>query len=279
LEAIDATEQQENSNRFLDCRNITLDSSIYQTQIISNWDGGLVSVDQVQATLQRGPNQEIWWSRSDSPDSNLIEPGADIVILTFNLLEGENRFVIEINALDHVDEYVLTIVKDTIAPELSFAEVENYTTSLATIRVVSGICENGAMLMLWTEIDSKELLCDSSGEFEIHIEIPVSPGAHVIEGLSVDAANNQRNYSIEVLKQDWIDWALDDARNSGPMLWWFSLATLLLILGVGVTGAVIRSRRARIDRIEKQGPDIDEIMSEIEESVFSDSDAEGDESS
>ena len=126
------------------------------------------------------------------------------------------------------------------------------------------------MLMLWSEIDSKELLCDSSGEFEIHIEIPVSPGEHVIEGLSVDAANNQRNYSIEVLKQEWLDWALEDARNSGPMLWWFSLAALLIIMGVSVTRAVIRRRRARIDRIERQGPDLDEIMSEIEDSVFSD---------
>ena len=271
MEATDATGVQENSNRFSDCRTISLDPSIYHTQVISNWDGGLVSVDQVQATLQRGPNQEIWWSRSGSPGSNLIEPGADIVILTFNLLEGENRFVIEINALDHTDEYVLTIVKDTMSPELSFTEVENYTTPLETIRVVSGICEAGAMLMLWSEIDSKQLLCDSSGEFEIHIEIPVSPGEHVIEGLSVDAANNQRNYSIEVLKQEWLDWAIEDARNSGPMLWWFSLAALLLIMGVSVTRSVIRRRRARIDRIERQGPDLDEIMSEIEDSVFSDS--------
>ncbi len=29
--------------------------------------------------------------------------------------------------------------------------------------------------------------------------------------------------------QDWPDWAVDDAKNMGPMLGWFSLAGLLVI--------------------------------------------------
>jgi len=266
MEATDATGVQENSNRFSDCRTISLDPSIYQTQVISNWDGGLVSVDQVQATLQRGPDQEIWWHRDGSPVSNLIEPGADIVIINLDLLEGENRFLIEINALDHIDEYTLTIVMDTTAPNLTLVEVENRTSTLGTIRMVSGVCESGAMVLLSTEIESKELFCDSSGEFEIRIEIPTSPGIHVIEGTTMDAANNQKNSSIEVLKQDWFDWAMEDARNSGPMLWWFSLSALLVVVGLGITGVVIRRRRAGIEVIEVQGPELDETMSEVEES-------------
>jgi hypothetical protein len=70
--------------------------------------------------------------------------------------------------------------------------------------------------------------------------------------------------SIEVLEQEWIDWAIEDARNSGPMLWWFSLAVIALLSVTVLPLTVLRRRRARRLRIEENGPDLDEIMSEIE---------------
>jgi hypothetical protein len=70
--------------------------------------------------------------------------------------------------------------------------------------------------------------------------------------------------SIEVLEQEWIDWAIEDARNSGPMLWWFSLAAIALLSVTVLPLTVLRRRRARRLRIEENGPDLDEIMSEIE---------------
>ena len=82
----------------------------------------------------------------------------------------------------------------------------------------------------------------------------------------MDAANNQHTHSIEVVEQEWIDWAIEDARNSGPMLWWFSLAAIATLLAIAVPTTMLRKRRARREMIEKQGPDLDTIMSEIEES-------------
>ena len=70
--------------------------------------------------------------------------------------------------------------------------------------------------------------------------------------------------SIEVLEQEWIDWAIEDARNSGPMLWWFSLAAIALLSVTVLPLTVLRRRRARRLRIEEHGPDIEEIISEIE---------------
>ena len=138
---------------------------------------------------------------------------------------------------------------------------------MAITRVVSGICERGATVMLWTEVESVELVCDQSEQFEVHIAIPESPGTHAIDGLSVDAANNQNTHSIGVMEQEWFDWAIEDARNSGPMLWWFSLAAIAALLVIVVPTTVLRKRRARREMIEKQGPDLDTIMSEIEESA------------
>ena len=97
------------------------------------------------------------------------------------------------------------------------------------------------------------------------------PGNHIINALSSDGANNENSASIEVLEQEWIDWALDDAKASGPMLWWFSLAGLVTILLVVVPTMALRKRNSTRDRLLKHGPDIDEIMSEVESSVSNDS--------
>ena len=264
LEAVDMTEPQENDNRFLECRSILLDPAIYSTHVTADWNGGLGAIETVEAILQRGPDQEIWWSRAETGQRHLIERGASIVSVVFDLEEGDNQFLIEIHALDHVDNYSLSIVKDTIAPALNFYEVTNRTSTLETSRVVSGVCEQGSTVMLWTEADDEELVCPSTGEFLVTIEIPPTPGNHTINGLSVDAANNQNSMSIEVLEQEWIDWAIEDARNSGPMLWWFSLAAIALLSVTVLPLTVLRRRRARRLMIEEHGPDLDEIMSEIE---------------
>ena len=264
LEAVDMTEFQENDNRFLECRSILLDPVIYSTHVTADWNGGLGAIETVEAVLQRGPDQEIWWSRAETGQRHLIERGASIVSVVFDLEEGDNQFLIEIHALDHVDNYSLSIVKDTIAPALNFYEVTNRTSTLETSRVVSGVCEQGSTVMLWTEADDEEFVCLSTEEFLVTIEIPPAPGNHTINGLSVDAANNQNSMSIEVLEQEWIDWAIEDARNSGPMLWWFSLAAIALLSVTVLPLTVLRRRRARRLRIEEHGPDIEEIISEIE---------------
>ena len=267
LVAVDMTEPQENDNRFEECREIILDPSIYSTHVSANWDGGIMAIDEVEAILQRGPDQEIWWRRSDSEDRNLITPGAQIVTLNFDLQEGDNQFIIEIEALDHFDNYTLSIVRDTMPPVLTMEEVVNRTSTLETRRVISGTCEPNAPVMIWSEAESIEFNCNAEGVYEVEIEIPETPGTHIIDALTSDSANNENSATIEVLEQNWIDWALDDARSSGPMLWWFSLASIVVILLVTVPTVVIRRRRARADRLLQQGPDIEEILSEVESPV------------
>ena len=52
LEAVDMTEPQENDNRFRECRQMMLAASIYATHVTANWNGGIMAIDEVQATLQ-----------------------------------------------------------------------------------------------------------------------------------------------------------------------------------------------------------------------------------
>jgi len=225
----------------------------------------------VEAILQRGPDQEIWWSRAGSDQRSLIEPGAAVITLPLELVEGDNQFLIEIEALDHYDNYTLSIVRDTIPPALTMEEKVNRTSPLETQRVVTGTCEIGASVMVWSETESVDFFCEENGLFEVRIGIPEVPGKHIINALSSDGANNENSASIEVLEQEWFDWALDDARASGPMLWWFSLAGLAMILLVLVPTMALRNRNATRDRLLKHGPNIDEIMSEVESTVSNDS--------
>jgi hypothetical protein len=48
------------------------------------------------------------------------------------------------------------------------------------------------------------------------------------------------------------------------MLWWFSLAVIVALLAIAVPATLLRRRRARRDEIENNGPDLEDIMSEID---------------
>ena len=143
---------------------MTLDDSIYDSVVIANWNGGLVSSDSVQATIQRGPDQEIWWNLAGSSEMNLITPGMDVVTIDFELVEGDNQFQVSIESLHEVDSYSLSVVRDTTAPELTLWEITNRTSNLEAERVVSGTCERGSNVMIWSDVDSHQFVCPVSEE-------------------------------------------------------------------------------------------------------------------
>ena len=78
-------------------------------------------------------------------------------------------------------------------------------------------------------MESRDLTCPESGTFEINMSIPREPGMHAIEAFSMDYAKNTNSTEIYLIKQDWVDWAVEDATGYGPMLVWLSLALLLLV--------------------------------------------------
>ena len=230
--AVDETQNRTNSNFFSECRTMELSSKIYDTLILANWNGGIVSLEEVTAKIQLGPDQQIRWSEERSSQFNLVMPSSVIEEVTFDLREGENKFTVEVDSLNETDTYFLTVVRDTIPPVISIEERVNRTTTLAQTRVVEGVCEGGANVLVWSEIDSIALLCPSSGTFSVEIEIFEPPGEYDIHVISTDHANNEARAVTTVLMQDWPDWAVDDAKNMGPMLGWFSLAGLLVIATV-----------------------------------------------
>ena len=195
---------------------------------IRDRNGGIVSSEEVTAKIQLGPDQQIRWSEERSSEFNLVIPSSVIEDVTFDLREGENKFTVEVDSLNETDMYYLSVVRDTVPPVISIEERVNRTTTLAQTRVVQGVCEGGTNLLVWSEIQSIALKCPSSGTFSVEIDILETPGEYDIHVISTDFANNEARAVTTVLMQDWPDWAIDDAKNMGPMLGWFSLAGLLL---------------------------------------------------
>ena len=268
ITAYDSTEGQYNENVLVDCRIYVLNESVYETNVDAQWNGSLTTVDSVMSVLTRGPNQEIWWQNMDADERYLITSGAIYVQLEFNLVEGLNEFVIEIGALDEIDVYKLHITRDTIAPIISFEHNSSRNSTLNSVKMIEGECEPSTYVMIWSVIETEEFICDSSGTFNLEISVQESIGKHIIQGMTTDAVNNRNSYSIEVINQDWIDWAIDDAKNQGPMLWYFLgglLSGLMLISVTVMLRSNLRQRKLKnrnLLSLEQSFDEINELLNE-----------------
>ena len=99
--------------------------------------------------------------------------------------------------------------------------------------------------MIWSVIESYEFICDSSGLIDIEISVQDIVGSHVIQGTTTDSVNNRNSFSIEVINQNWIDWAIDDAQDQGPMLWYFLAALFGVFILISVTVLARKSIRKK----------------------------------
>ena len=127
---------------------------------------------------------------------------------------------------------------------MEFDEETYRGSTLTTLREVSGHCEEGLLVRISSQVQSKDIICPEGGQFSVNITVPAIAGQHTIDGFSMDQAKNTNSYQIEVLKHDWIDWAIDDAQSSGTMLWVFSAGALSLLSMIVVLTLRISRRRA-----------------------------------
>ncbi len=244
LTAVDRTEPQVNDNRFSECRTFELPEVTYDTAL-ADGNGQLVALDSIEVVILRHESQPIYWSRAGSEETHLVEPGSGTVTLVLDLIEGQNEFVIQVDALDQTDTYTISLERDSTPPVLEFQEDHYRNAPLSAERRISGSCEPGLLVRIWSASDSVEIVCPPSGNFTLPIDVPQTPGSHAIEASSLDAARNEQTHSIEVLKQDWSHWAIDDAKSAGPMLWWLSLGALLALAAIALPASAMLRRNSR----------------------------------
>ena len=244
LRAVDLTEPQANDNRFSECRTFELPEITYDTAL-ADGNGQLVALDSIEVVILRHESQPIHWSRTGSEETHLVGPGSGTVTLVLDLIEGQNEFVIQVDALDGTDTYTISLERDSTPPVLEFKEDRYRNAPLSAERQISGSCEPGLLVRIWSASDSAELVCPPTGNFTSPIGVPQAPGSHAIEASSLDAARNEQTHSIEVLKQDWSEWAIDDARGAGPMLGWLSLGVVLALAAIALPASALLREKSR----------------------------------
>ena len=258
VDAWDVTRGQHNENRFSECRTLTLEPTLYASQVWASWDGTVVGTETVNLTFSRGPDQ---WANvthipagtdvGDLPPTYSFEPGVSFVEVELALDEGENEFLLTVGALDHIQMFTLYVERDTITPVIELLEVGNRTTNLGVVRVIEGACEPRASVTVWTEVAGTSFVCGAEGNFSLQLGVPANASWHVVSATTEDLGGNSNSTSIEVLYQEWLDWAIDDAEAGGPMLYW----GLGLVLGVlsllGLTSWGVRRRRESLAAAEE----------------------------
>jgi len=275
IEAWDSTESQHNPNYYYECKIYTLSPSLYTSQVWANWDGTVVGTETVQLVFQRGPGQ--WATVKHVPDGaevselepiHVFDSGLSFIEVELELDEGENEFKLDIGALDHTESYWLHVTRDTITPKLNLTEVDNRTTNLEPERIIYGVCEYGATVSISTEISSTSFICTNSENFTVTLGVPANQGWHSINATSVDLGGNTNQYGIEVQYQEWSDWALDDIKEGGPILYYGSSALIILLSILGVLRRKIRQRHLRRNKsIELLDSDLESNDGLIEERV------------
>ena len=246
FEAIDQTLWHENYNSFKDCKLMFLDPTIYDTQVSTFTNDGLVSSDSLQVILQRESTQEIRWYRIGSEEVNIIPEGDEVIVLNIELQEGDNQFIIEILSLDEIDNYSISLVKDSIAPTFYFSEYNFRNSPLNTMKTIEGICEADLPVSISSDLENHDFICPKEGNFSIDVSIPHQSGTYEIIGYTIDDAENRADYSINVEKQDWGEWALEDIKQQGPIFFW-SVSVFLFLLLIVVTNFIFINRKNSVN--------------------------------
>ena len=196
----------------------------------------------MQVILQRESTQEIRWYRIGSETVNVISEGDEVIVLNIDLIEGNNDFMIEILSLDEIDNYSISLIKDSISPIFSFSEYNFRNSPLNTMKTVEGICETGLPVSISSDLENHDFICSKGGNFTIDISIPKQSGTYEIIGYTIDDAGNRADYSINVEKQDWREWALEDIKDQGPIYFW-SISLFLFLLLVVLTNFIVIRRK------------------------------------
>ena len=146
--------------------------------------------------------------------------------------------------------YWLWVERDTVTPVIELYEITNRTSNRDSIRIIAGICEPRASVTVWTEVSATSLICGAEGNFSLQLGIPSNASWHKVEVTTVDLGGNTNATSIEVLYQEWLDWAIDDAEAGGPILYYGIGAIIALFSVIGLTIFLVSRKKANMRESE-----------------------------
>jgi subtilisin family serine protease len=197
LQLVDRTSPQWYPNQLVVCRNIELNESLYEPTVEALWNNSVVNTTSVSLQLTRGPLQGArLFLISGNNTSNIFMPvnemfNIEILSISFDLTEGENRFTLEVDALERVYVFELLVTLDTIAPNLTITRPMEGTSTFAARMNIEGACQPDLVVVIEVGGINSSAICRPTGLYEIGIELPNGDGLHIVIVTSKDVAGNK----------------------------------------------------------------------------------------
>ena len=114
------------------------------------------------------------------------------------------------------------------------------------MKTIEGICEADLLVSISSDLENHDFICPKEGNFSIDVSIPHQSGTYEIIGYTIDDAENRAEYSINVEKQDWGEWALEDIKQQGPIFFW-SISVFVFLLLIVVTNFIFINRKNSVN--------------------------------
>jgi subtilisin family serine protease len=175
-----------------ECTDVYLTPDAYLPTVTAAWNYKVVNTPTVIADLHLGPEQS-WSSSLWDGDIWVVQNGSELssgdLEIPVVLEEGLNQVRFEIEALESMYLFDLTVTLDTRSPLLDITSPAPAThTSLRTWNV-TGTCESGLEVIITIHLDQQSNSCEN-GDFWAEFSLPDEESIYEISAESVDAASN-----------------------------------------------------------------------------------------
>jgi hypothetical protein len=191
------------ANVVTDCIEVYLTPEAYEPTLGAPWDGGVVNSSKQFVDLHIGPEQG-WSLQIWDGSSWVIQNGSELssgdLVIDVQLNEGNNSLRFEVEALERMYLFELSVLLDSRAPHLTISSpLDGFATPLWQWNV-TGECEVGLTIVLELESGSKySTECDLEGNYFAIVEFLDDEGLETITVQSWDIVDNLATVSHTIL--------------------------------------------------------------------------------
>jgi hypothetical protein len=191
------------ANVVTDCIDVYLTPEAYEPTLVAPWDGGVVNSSRQFVDLHIGTEQG-WSVQIWDGSSWVVQNGSELstgnLLVDVNLNEGNNSLRFEVEALELMYLFELTVLLDSRRPHLTISSpLDGFATPLWQWNV-TGECEVGLIVEIQLATGSKySTVCDLEGNYFVIAQFLDNEGLETITVQSWDIADNLAIVSHTIL--------------------------------------------------------------------------------
>ena len=187
-----------NPNVATNCTDVYLTPEAYLPTVTASWNYQILNTPTVFAELHLGPEQS-WSSSLWDGTAWMVQNGSEIssgdFVVPVELEEGVNQIRFEIEALENIYIFDLTVTLDTRSPLLTIASPAPATHTSVRSWNVTGTCESGIEVAVTLHLEIQTVDCENE-DYWAEFSLPDEESIYEITATSVDAAGNHGGVSV-----------------------------------------------------------------------------------